>query len=195
MKEGLERLKRESEKQTEESAASPSSQSDEVKVKVNVEVKLEIEETESKRPREHLDSIRSEGTVKSDHSRNTDIEIKIDVAEPVSKGRKKKRKKRKNAGQNAQQVKVDTSVEAASVNPDKNKNNDEIFDMEDLSTDDELSRLTSTMTNGSMSKSISLPVVEENRLARTNEWASAHEGFSYLISHPFSDTDLSPLAR
>ncbi|KAL4217721.1 Lipin-3 [Mactra antiquata] len=133
----------------------------------------------------HLDSVQSE------HSRDADIDITVEnECGEIIKSRRKRRRKKKN------KLKVEggNNNNTAPGEGILDTGKDDIFDMDDLSTDDELSRLTSNMTSGLMSKSISLPVVEENKFDRTNEWASAHEGFTYVNSHPFSDTDLSPLA-
>ena len=139
--------------------------------------------------RKHLDSAKSESTVKSEHSRDADLDIKEEKEEnEQSKSKRKRRKRKKNKHK----------AESANNNhgsPGDFDNDDEIFELEDVSTDDELRILTENMTCGSMSKSISLPAVEESKFDRTNEWANAHEVFGYLNSHPFSDTDLSPLAR
>ncbi|XP_060552221.1 phosphatidate phosphatase LPIN3-like [Ruditapes philippinarum] len=136
--------------------------------------------------RQHLDSAKSESTVKSEHSRDADLDIKeVKEENEHNKSKRKRRKRKKN------KHKVD-SANNNHVTPGENE--EEIFELEDVSTDDELRILTKNMTCGSMSKSISLPAVEESKFDRTNEWASAHEVFGYLNSHPFSDTDLSPLA-
>lgn len=68
--------------------------------------------------------------------------------------------------------------------------------MEDLSTDDELANLPTRLPNMTprVGKSVSLPVMEEtdeSRLERTSQWAQSQFSFS----HPFSDTDMSPIAR
>jgi len=154
---------------------------------VNVSVSGDVSKvTMETSEREHRDSMRSE------HSRDADIDIRVEnESGEVVKGKRKRRKKRKNGRTTRGQEMPSTSQTVA----EGEVNNEEIFDMDDLSTDDELSQLTSNMASGSMAKSISLPVVEENKLERTHEWASAHEGFQYLNNHPFSDTDLSPLAR
>ncbi|WAR16648.1 LPIN3-like protein [Mya arenaria] len=136
--------------------------------------------------REHLDSVRSE------HSRDADVDIRVENEQgELVKGRRKRRRKRRNKLNSNKQ---ETSTSNAPPHVEDDFENEEIFDMEGFSTDEELSRLTSNMSSGSLSKSISLPVVEENKFDRTHEWASAHEGFQYLNNHPFSDTDLSPLA-
>lgn len=142
----------------------------------------------NKTVREHKDSAQSESTVKSEHSRDADVDIRIENEDGDVVKNKKRRKRKK---------KLKTKTDGAEVTVDLHNVDEkveEMFDM-DFSSDEELTRLTSNLTAGSMSRSISLPVTEENKLERTNEWASAHEGFSYLNSHPFSDTDLSPLAR
>lgn len=140
--------------------------------------------------RVHLDSTRSESTVKSENSRDADIDIRIENEDGEvikrKKRRRKKKTKQKHDSANNNQAGPVVEVDGAS---------DDIFEIEDISSDEELSRITSNMTSGAMSKSISLPIVEENKFERTSDWASALEGFSYLNNHPFSDTDLSPLAR
>lgn len=177
-------------------------QDDKIDVQIQIEVESETKNTERNtdvKPRveedtagrQHLDSVKSESTVKSEHSRDADLDIKVEnESNEVSKNKRKKRRKKRN------KYKTEGLTNNAAL-PGENEfedDNDDIFDIDDLSTDEELSRLTANMATGAMSKCISLPVVEENRFDRTNEWASAHEGFAYLNSHPFSDTDLSPLA-
>ncbi|XP_045182167.2 phosphatidate phosphatase LPIN3-like [Mercenaria mercenaria] len=167
---------------------------DEVKVKFEIgsETANEQKTGNSKEnkagTREHLDSVKSESTVKSEHSRDADLDIRTGN-EPVevNKSKRKRRKKRKN------KHKTESANNNQGVTGDFD-NEEDIFELEDVSTDEELRILTENMTSGSMSKSISLPAVEENKFDRTNEWATTHEVFSYLNSHPFSDTDLSPLA-
>ena len=145
------------------------------------EVKDNIEQETTVIPaRKHLDSVKSEHS-----SRDADIDIRIENEAGELIKRRKRRRKKKN------KFKPD-SVNNNQAGPSEENDaaSDDIFEIEDLSTDEELSRLTSNM-----SKSISLPVVEENKFDRTSDWASAHGGFSYVNTHPFSDTDLSPLAR
>lgn len=162
------------------------------------DVKVETDNTniisaEIKVSREHLDSVQSHAsTVKSEHSRDADIEIKVeDETNDNSKNRRKKRRKRKKQKPDAlNNVAVNPPGVAAVVLPA----DDDIFEMDDVTSDEELCQLTSSMATASIPKSISLPGVQESSLERTHEWASAHEGFQYLHNHPFSDTDLSPLA-
>lgn len=66
----------------------------------------------------------------------------------------------------------------------------EIFEIDDVSSDEELANLARIPPG--LSKSISLPVVEENKFERTREWATtSYDGFS----HVFSDTEMSPISR
>lgn len=63
-------------------------------------------------------------------------------------------------------------------------------------TDDELANLPTILPDISprMGKSVSLPVMDESqesRLERTSQWAQSQFSFG----HPFSDTDMSPMAR
>lgn len=71
----------------------------------------------------------------------------------------------------------------------KTKDEHEIFQIEDvdISSDEELANLPMH----SMSKSVSLPVVEENKFQRTEEWAQrSYDGFP----HVFSDIEMSPIS-
>ncbi|XP_048727886.2 phosphatidate phosphatase LPIN2-like isoform X2 [Ostrea edulis] len=75
------------------------------------------------------------------------------------------------------------------------KSGDEIFNMDDVSTDDELANLEMRKPNVSprLGKSVSLSMMDEtqeSRLERTSQWALSQ----YSFGHPFSDTDMSPLA-
>lgn len=68
--------------------------------------------------------------------------------------------------------------------------------MDDVSTDDELANLPTILPDMTprMGKSVSLPVMDESqesRLERTSQWAQSQFSFG----HPFSDTDMSPVAR
>lgn len=68
--------------------------------------------------------------------------------------------------------------------------------MDDVSTDDELANLPTILPNMTprMGKSVSLPVMDESqesRLERTSQWAQSQFSFG----HPFSETDMSPVAR
>lgn len=68
--------------------------------------------------------------------------------------------------------------------------------MDDVSTDDELANLEMRKPNVSprLGKSVSLSMMDEtqeSRLERTSQWALSQ----YSFGHPFSDTDMSPLAR
>jgi hypothetical protein len=76
------------------------------------------------------------------------------------------------------------------------KSGDEIFNMDDVSSDDELANIEMRMPNLSprMAKSISLSMMDEtaeSRQERTSQWALSQSSFG----HPFSDTDMSPLVR
>ena len=134
---------------------------------------------------EHTEAVKSDSVIKSEGSSERDSEVRVvcETNEPV-KIRKKRRRKRKNMPSTTSKLKSDSGTGHVA-----DLEEGDIFEMEDLSSDEEMSRLTS-----GMSTSISLPVVEESKLERTNEWASAHESF-YMNPHPFSDTDLSPLGR
>ena len=214
MKKGVERLKKEAEKANNE-VSKGQGQSGEVNVTISQEVKSdEVKEELSvdnpnKKTEAHIEndkliksdkSVSTNGdvahwnsgsilvdSVRSEHSCEGDIDIRIqnENGTEITKSKKKRLRKRKAKGKQ----------EPASVQPQLEKDKGTIFDMEGFSTDDELSKLTDNMAAGSMSKSISLPAVEENKFERTHEWASAHESFAYLNNHPFSDTDLSPMGR
>ena len=134
---------------------------------------------------EHIEAVKSDSVIKSEGSSERETELMVlSETNDTYKTRKKRRRKKKNTPSVMSKLKPD----AANGHTGDTEDGD-IFEMEDLSSDEEMSRLTS-----GMSTSISLPVVEESKLERTNEWATAHEGF-YLNQHPFSDTDLSPLGR
>ncbi|XP_069106044.1 phosphatidate phosphatase LPIN2-like isoform X2 [Argopecten irradians] len=67
-----------------------------------------------------------------------------------------------------------------------------MFDIDDVSSDEELANMPPMPPLGSLGKSVSLPIMEENSLQRTSDWArTQYNTYSYL--HPFSDTDMSPL--
>ncbi|XP_033730774.1 phosphatidate phosphatase LPIN1-like, partial [Pecten maximus] len=67
-----------------------------------------------------------------------------------------------------------------------------MFDIDDVSSDEELANLPPMPPLGSLGKSVSLPIMEENSLQRTSDWArTQYNTYSYL--HPFSDTDMSPI--
>lgn len=69
-------------------------------------------------------------------------------------------------------------------------NHGDIFEIDDVSSDEELAMMPDMHTMG---KSVSLPIMpEECRLQRTEKWASAQYD---CFLHPFSDTDLSPIGR
>ncbi|XP_061179306.1 phosphatidate phosphatase LPIN2-like [Saccostrea echinata] len=103
-------------------------------------------------------------------------------------GRKKKVRRKKRPVRR-------TSSNEEAVKKGTEKSGDEIFNMEDVSTDDELSSMPAILPDLSprMGKSVSLPVMDEtqeSRFERTSQWAQSQ----YSFNHPFSDTDMSPLA-
>lgn len=131
----------------------------------------------------HIEATKSDSAIKSEGPSEREITVRTEneTKNEHWKTRKKRRRKRKNMPSTSSKIKSDTT------NVNTGDAEDEIFEMEDISSDEEMSRLMAGMP-----KSISLPAVEESKLDRTNEWATAHESF-YLNPHPFSDTDLSPL--
>ena len=133
----------------------------------------------------HIEATKSDSAIKSEGPSEREITVRTEneTKNEPWKTRKKRRRKRKNMPSTSSKIKSDTT------NVNTGDAEDEIFEMEDISSDEEMSRLMAGMP-----KSISLPAVEESKLDRTNEWATAHESF-YLNPHPFSDTDLSPLGR
>ena len=66
----------------------------------------------------------------------------------------------------------------------------EIFEIDDVSSDEELANLPMIPT---IHKSVSLPSVEETAIQRTREWAS-HQSYD-SFPHVFSDTEMSPVSR
>lgn len=198
MEQGVRKLKEECEVEEQDVKGQGERVGDHIQIKIESETENEkksdskesVDKENDTATREHLDSVKSESTVKSEHSRDADLDVQAEnESSELTKSKRKRRRKRKN------KYKVESSANNQALTGENEFINDDIFDMDDFSSDEELCRLTANMANGAMSKSISLPVVEENRFDRTNEWASAHEGFAYLNSHPFSDTDLSPLGR
>ena len=135
----------------------------------------------------HIESTKIEvtGNIEELNQKDVTLRTENETKDEPWKTKKKRRRKRKNMPTVSNKVKS----EAGNSPVPGDAGEDEIFEMEDISSDEELARLTA-----GMSKSISLPAVEESKLDRTTDWASAHESF-YLNPHPFSDTDLSPLGR
>ena len=123
------------------------------------------------------------GKIEGSNEKEVIVRTEYETKDEPWKIKKKRRRKRKNMPSTSSKVKSD----ATNVNTGDAE--DEIFEMEDISSDEEMVRLMAGMP-----KSISLPAVEESKLDRTTDWATAHESF-YLNPHPFSDTDLSPLGR
>nr|XP_022310226.1 phosphatidate phosphatase LPIN3-like isoform X2 [Crassostrea virginica] len=114
-------------------------------------------------------------------------ESNVSITIEDEEGRKKKVRRKKRPVR-----RTSSNEEAAKKEVEKS---DEIFNMEDVSTDDELANLPTRLPNMTprVGKSVSLPVMEEtdeSRLERTSQWAQSQFSFS----HPFSDTDMSPIA-
>ncbi|KAK3088821.1 hypothetical protein FSP39_024180 [Pinctada imbricata] len=105
------------------------------------------------------------------------------VLDEVAEELKKKKSRRKRRGHKK------------AVSGESGKNiDDEIFNMDDVSSDEELANLppmTSNHESSKFHKSISLPTMEETKFQRTKQWASTQ--FTPFKEHPFSDTDMSPL--
>lgn len=138
---------------------------------------------EIKPQEQQLEVVKSDSTFKSEISseKDTSADIRIESeTNELLKNRRRRRRKKKNTPSSVRKSDP-TSLHTGDIE------DGDIFEMEDLSSDEEMSRLMAGMP-----KSVSLPAVEESKLDRTNEWATAHESF-YLNPHPFSDTDLSPL--
>lgn len=97
-------------------------------------------------------------------------------AEELTKSKRRRKKK--------MPYKKSNSKLAAKSAPDT-----EIFDM-DVTSDEE--DLKPPPAPPSMVKSVSLPLAEEDRMDRTDMWASSQ--FEAHL-HPFSDTDVTPVGR
>ncbi|XP_076083384.1 phosphatidate phosphatase LPIN1-like isoform X1 [Mytilus galloprovincialis] len=111
----------------------------------------------------------------SEQNEATGQDSLTEANEQSRKVRRKRSTKRKNQ---AETPKVESRTDDS-----------EIFEIDDVSSDEELANLA-RITPG-LSKSISLPVVEENKFERTREWATtSYDGFS----HVFSDTEMSPVS-
>ncbi|KAL3892441.1 hypothetical protein ACJMK2_004647 [Sinanodonta woodiana] len=135
------------------------------------ELKMQMQERNNR----HKDSDTSDRSAQSQGSRDeTHLQVQNEMA-----GKVKRRRKRKNVKRQ-----IPTKTEGHVIGSEA------IFEMDDSSTDEEMAMLTSGMEK-------TLPVmIEENKLERTSDWASAHEEkFKYANPHPFSDTDLSPIGR
>lgn len=139
----------------------------------------------SDKSEEHIVNIeptRSElsGKIVDSNEKEVIVRTENETKDEPWKIKKKRRRKRKN-------MPTTSKIKSEATNVNTGDAEDEIFEMEDISSDEEMARLMAGMP-----KSISLPAVEESKLDRTTDWATAHESF-YLNPHPFSDTDLSPL--
>ncbi|XP_052097094.1 phosphatidate phosphatase LPIN1-like isoform X1 [Mytilus californianus] len=111
----------------------------------------------------------------SEQNEPTGQDSLTEANEQSRKVRRKRSTKRKNQ---AETPKIEPRTDAT-----------EIFEIDDVSSDEELANLP--MIPPGLSKSISLPVVEENKFERTREWATqSYDGFP----HVFSDTEMSPVS-
>ncbi|KAJ8322304.1 hypothetical protein KUTeg_000775 [Tegillarca granosa] len=117
------------------------------------------------------------------HKISTDSRDKSDSSqEDVKEKSKIKQRRRK------KQTRKKSLDLVAKGEPCGSDNHGDIFEIDDVSSDEELAMMPD-MNN--MGKSVSLPIMpEECRLQRTEKWASAQYD---AFLHPFSDTDLSPI--
>lgn len=143
------------------------------------------EEEENTEKHEYVNTAGNTIEVIPPKSLDPDSNVSITIED--EEGRKKKVRRKKRPVR-----RTPSNEEGAKKGVDKS---DEIFNMDDVSTDDELANLPTILPNMTprMGKSVSLPVMDESqesRLERTSQWAQSQFSFG----HPFSETDMSPVA-
>ena len=107
----------------------------------------------------------------SSHTEQIKEDVVTESNEQPKKVRRKRSTKRKNEN----------------LKPKSEEN--EIFEIDDVSSDEELANLPMIPV---IHKSVSLPSVEETAIQRTREWAS-HQSYD-SFPHVFSDTEMSPVS-
>ncbi|OWF49318.1 Phosphatidate phosphatase LPIN2 [Mizuhopecten yessoensis] len=124
-------------------------------------------------------------------SKGSEVRIQMEDPEGQQNGLKESHSKRRKK----RRITKKRQIPSGNLETDKKPADEDdipMFDIDDVSSDEELANLPPMPPLGTMGKSVSLPIMEETSLQRTSDWASTQYN-TYSYPHPFSDTDISPM--
>ena len=137
--------------------------------------------------------------LKTDSPSRLSVENITQTAHGASKTKRRKKRriaihsKKTNSGATAASRTSGSHLEVASVTSGSSAEFPEegLFDLELSSDEEEALNKETSIILPNMGRTVSMPIIEE-RLARTEEWASNQYASAF---HPFSDGDITPIVR